>query len=239
MKSEGTGKFVVLGLAIFLGLSALGYLLAGSIVTFKEFERSVSVKGLSEKELPADIAIWPIQFTRAGNEIAPLYADLEKDTSDIVGFLKDNGFDDAEITVAPPAITDKVAQQYGDTSKIELRYSATQDITVYTDKIDKVRATMKRLVELGKRGIVFTGGNYDNRTEFIFTRLNDVKPEMIEEATRKAREVAEKFAKDSNSRLGKIKRASQGQFSIMDRDKNTPYIKKIRVVSTIEYYLSD
>jgi len=239
MKNNSNATFIVLGVSIFLGLSVLGYLLGNSIVKFKEFERSVSVKGLSEKELPADIALWPIQFTRAGNDIAQLYADLERDTGQIAGFLKNNGFVDSEITVSPPAITDKLAQQYGDSSKIELRYTATQDVTVYTDKIDAVRATMKKLVELGKTGIVFTGGNYENKMEFIFTRLNDVKPEMIEEATRKAREVAEKFAKDSNSRLGKIKQASQGQFSITDRDRNTPYIKKIRVVSTVEYYLSD
>jgi len=239
MNSEGNVKFVILGVAIFLGLSVLGYLLGSSIVEFKEFERSVSVKGLSEKELPADIALWPIQFTRAGNDLSQLYADLEKDTKQIAGFLKSNGFVDNEITVSPPAIIDKMAQQYSDTSKIGLRYTATQNVTVYTDKIDAVRTTMKKLVELGKTGIVFTGGNYDNKTEFIFTRLNDIKPEMIEEATRKAREVAQKFAKDSDSKLGKIKRASQGQFSITDRDRNTPYIKKIRVVSTVEYYLSD
>jgi len=239
MNSEGNVKFVILGVAIFLGLSVLGYLLGSSIVEFKEFERSVSVKGLSEKELPADIALWPIQFTRAGNDLSQLYADLEKDTKQIAGFLKSNGFVDNEITVSPPAIIDKMAQQYSDTSKIGLRYTATQNVTVYTDKIDAVRSTMKKLVELGKTGIVFTGGNYDNKTEFIFTRLNDIKPEMIEEATRKAREVAQKFAKDSDSKLGKIKRASQGQFSITDRDRNTPYIKKIRVVSTVEYYLSD
>lgn len=239
MNSEGTAKFIILGVAIFLGLSALGYLLGGSIVKFKEFERSVSVKGLSEKELPADIALWPIQFTRAGNHISQLYSDLEKDAGQIAGFLKDNGFVDSEITVSPPAITDKLAQQYGDASKVELRYTATQNVTIYTDKIDAVRGTMKKLVELGKTGIVLSGGNYENKTEFIFTRLNDIKPEMIEEATRKAREVAEKFAKDSDSRLGKIRNASQGQFTIMDRDNNTPYIKKIRVVSTVEYYLSD
>ncbi len=98
---------------------------------------------------------------------------------------------------------------------------------------------MKALSKLGKQGIVFTAGNYQTQTEYIFTRLNEVKPEMIEEATRKAREVAQKFASDSQSALGKIKRASQGQFSILPRDKNNPHIKKIRVVSTIEYYLSD
>ena len=98
---------------------------------------------------------------------------------------------------------------------------------------------MNSLSKLGKKGIVFTGSNYQNQTEYIFTRLNEVKPEMIEEATRKAREVAEKFAADSQSRLGKIKKAYQGQFSISPRDKNNPHIKKVRVVSTVEYYLSD
>jgi hypothetical protein len=98
---------------------------------------------------------------------------------------------------------------------------------------------MGALPELGKKGIVITGGNYQNQTEYLFTRLNDVKPEMIEEATRKAREVAVKFAADSNSTLGKIKQASQGQFSIKPRDKNNPHIKKVRVVSTVVYYLSD
>jgi hypothetical protein len=98
---------------------------------------------------------------------------------------------------------------------------------------------MKKLAELGKEGVVLTEGGYQNTTEYIFTRLNEIKPSMVEEATTKAREVADKFAKDSNSKLGKIKKARQGQFSINNRDKNNPHIKKIRVVSTIEYYLSD
>jgi hypothetical protein len=98
---------------------------------------------------------------------------------------------------------------------------------------------MSRLVDLGKQGIALTGGGYQEQTEYLFTRLNEVKPAMIEEATTKAREVAQKFAQDSNSRLGKIKQASQGQFTISPRDKNNPHIKQVRVVSTIEYYLSD
>ncbi len=112
-------------------------------------------------------------------------------------------------------------------------------MTVYTDNIGAVRAVMGSLSELGKKGIVFTGGDYLAKTEYLFTRLNEVKPEMIEEATRQARVVAEKFASDSQSTLGKIKRASQGQFSIDPRDRNNPHIKKVRVVSTVEYYLSD
>jgi hypothetical protein len=239
MADNSIRQSFVLGLFICLGLAVLGYLLGSSAVRIKGYERTVSVKGLSEREMPADVAIWPIQFTSADNDLAVLYNRLESDTRRILDFLKSRGFKDSEITVSTPAITDKLAQQYGGNMKVEIRYTATQSITVYTTDIDAVRATMNQLVELGKGGIVFSGANYGSKTEFLFTRLNDVKPEMIEEATRKAREVAEKFAKDSNSSLGKIKRAVQGQFSIRDRDKNTPYIKKIRVVSTIEYYLSD
>jgi hypothetical protein len=98
---------------------------------------------------------------------------------------------------------------------------------------------MEKLFELGKQGIAITGEDYQSKTVFLYTKLNEIKPAMIEEATQNARAVAEKFAQDSKSRLGKIRSASQGQFSIDDRDSNTPYIKKVRVVSTLEYYLSD
>jgi hypothetical protein len=149
-----------------------------------------------------------------------------------------NGFVADEISVASPTITDKWAQQYGE-NRAELRYTAVQTLTVYSGKIAQARAVMSRLSELGRKGIVFSGANYQARTEYLFTGLNDVKPAMIEEATRHARAVAQKFAADSQSRLGKIRRASQGQFSILDRDQNNPHIKKVRVVSTVEYYLSD
>ena len=98
---------------------------------------------------------------------------------------------------------------------------------------------MTTITKLGKAGITFRTSNYDNKTEYMFTKLNEIKPQMIEDATRNARLSAQKFAEDSQSKLGKIKRARQGQFSIFPRDKNTPHIKKIRIVSTIEYYLSD
>jgi len=110
---------------------------------------------------------------------------------------------------------------------------------VYSKKVEPVRKLINRLSELGKRGIVITGGDYRASTEYIFTRLNEVKPGMIQEATKKAREVAETFAEDSNSELGKIKSANQGTFTISDRDKNNPHIKIVRVVSTVEYYLAD
>lgn len=230
---------LILGVFVFLGLSALGYLLGNAAIEFKQFDRSVTVKGLSEREYTADIVIWPIQFTAAGNDLESLYNAIELNTTKIVNFLGKKGINTDEITTSSPAITDKSAQQYGGNSRAEFRYSAVQTVTVYSKNIDAVRGVMGSLSQLGKQGIVITGGNYNSQTDYIFTRLNDVKPEMIEEATKKAREVAEKFASDSQSSLGKIKRASQGQFSISARDKNNPHIKKVRVVSTVEYYLSD
>ena len=239
MTNENLKSAVVLGLSLFVGLYALGDLIGSSIIKFRELERTVTVKGLSEKELPADIALWPIQFSCADSDLSSLYESLTRDSGKILDFLKKNGFGSDEITVGIPSIVDKLAQQYGDSAKIKLRYTARQSITVYSRHVERVRTTMKSLVELGKQGIVFSGNDYNNRPEFIFIRLNEIKPAMIEEATRKAREVAQKFAKDSRSRLGRIRQARQGQFSIMNREKNTPYIKKIRVVSTVEYYLAD
>ena len=229
----------ILGICIFLGLVTFGFILANTAIKYKEYERTVTAKGLSERELQADIVIWPIIFTVAGNDLANLYEVIEFNTSEINNFLTHKGVPAKEISVGAPAITDKFAQQYGSSQKTEFRYTALQTVTVYSKKVASVRELMSSLSELGKKGIVFSGGNYQGRIEYIFTRLNEVKPEMIEEATKKAREVAQKFATDSQSKLGKIKRATQGQFSIKSRDKNNPHIKKIRVVSTVEYYLSD
>ena len=239
MRQENTLGAFLLGASIFLGLGALGYLLAGAAIQYKEYERSVTVKGLSERELPADIVIWPIVFTEASNELGGLYASIEASTKKIKDFLVAKGIDANEISASTPAITDKFAQQYADATKAEFRYTAIQTVTVYSPKVDLVRKVMTELAELGKQGIAFTGDDYQNQNEYIFTGLNKIKPEMIQEATTKAREVAVKFAEDSNSKLGKIKQATQGQFEINPRDKNNPHIKKIRVVSTVEYYLSD
>ncbi len=236
--NDGLKAAALLGAFICAGLTLMGYLLGSSAIRFKEYERVVSVKGLAEKEVPADIAVWPINFSAADADLTALYSTLERDTKEVVDFLAASGFSPSEITVAAPAITDKLAQQFGNTDRVQLRYTARQTITVYSGKIELVRKAANGLSELGKKGIAFGGPEYQ-RTEFLFTRLNDIKPAMVEEATRKAREVAEKFANDSHSRLGKIRSANQGQFTVLDRDSNTPYIKNVRVVSTVEYYLSD
>ncbi len=237
---EKNGKFgsFTSGVFILSAFSALGYLLGSAAIKFKEYERTVNVKGLSEREYEADIVIWPIQFTEANNDLEKLYSSIEASTSKIKAFLEKKGIVADEITLSTPAITDKSAQKWGNNTKAEFRYTAVQTVTVYSKNVNAVRSMMSSLSELGKGGIVFSGGNYQTKTEYIFKKLNDVKPEMIEEATKKAREVAMKFAQDSQSKLGKIKRASQGQFSIKPRDTNNPHIKKVRVVSTVEYYLN-
>ncbi|MDC7228092.1 MAG: SIMPL domain-containing protein [Spirochaetales bacterium] len=237
MKEHSRTSAAIIGASIIIGLSALGLISGNAALKYKSFERTVTVKGLSEREYPADIVIWPVQFSEAGNDAAQLYVSIEEKSRMIKSFLIDKGLSADEISISPPSIVDKSAREYGDTSTALFRYTSTQTVTVYSDKIEVAREAMNSLSELGRRGIVFTGSSY--QTEYIFNRLNMVKPEMIEEATANARMSAVKFAEDSNSKLGKIKTASQGQFSIYSRDKNNPHIKKVRVVSTVEYYLSD
>jgi hypothetical protein len=228
-----------LGLFILLGLTSLGYLLGRAAVEVKEYDRSVTAKGLSEREYPADVVIWPVAFTVAGNELGEVYETLDSNGLRIREFLQQAGLEPGELTLSTPIVTDKLAQAWGDIPRPEYRYVATRTVTVYSGQVDTVREAMSGLMELGKEGIAFTGDAYMYPVEYLFTRLNDVKPEMVEEATRNAREVAQKFAEDSNSRLGKIRQASQGQFTIEPRDTNNPHIKKVRVVSTVEYMLSD
>ncbi len=239
MANQTKSTALILGGALFLGLTLLGFQLGKALIDFKQFERSVTVKGLSERDYPADVVIWPIQFIEANNDLPELYRTVENNSSKVRDFLIQRGIDEAEITFNSPSITDKSAQQYGGGPRAEFRYTANQTITVYSENIEAVRKAMAALADLGKQGLVLAGNNYMAQTEYLFPRLNEIKPELIEEATENAREVAEKFAEDSDSNLGKSRKASQGQFSISARDNNNPHIKKVRVVSTVEYYLSD
>jgi hypothetical protein len=235
-----TGAAMLLGVLLAFGLGLLGYQLTGGLEHFRgATERVVTVKGLAEREVPADTAIWPIRFDAASDDLEALYATLERQSGQVDAFLREAGFPADAISQSAPAITDRRAQGYGNPNAQDLRYAGNATVTVYTQEVDKVRESMRRLTELGRQGIAISGQDYGSRTEFIYTGLNDLKPAMIEEATRNAREVAARFAEDSESRLGKIRTANQGLFSIQDRDSNTPHIKKVRVVSTIEYYLVD
>ncbi len=239
MEKDRLKAFAILGITLAIGITLLGVLLGNAAIKYKEYERTVTVKGLSEQEHIADIVIWPIQFTVASNRLEEIYLDAEKSSDKIKEFLTGNGLEASEISITTPEVTDKQAQQYGGSQGAEYRYVANQVVTVYSSKVEEVRIIMNKVSELGKQGIAITGGDYRYQTEYLFSKLNEIKPQMIEEATKEARSVAEKFAEDSNSKLGKIKTAFQGQFTISPRDMNNPHIKKIRVVSTVVYYLSD
>ncbi|MCP5431611.1 MAG: SIMPL domain-containing protein [Chromatiaceae bacterium] len=237
--NRGPAGAMVLGVLLALGLSVLGYQLADAMVSFKAAERAVTVKGLAEREVAADTVIWPIRFNAADDDLQGLYSTLDRQGGLVTAFLHEAGFTQEEITPSAPAIVDRRAQGYGNPAAQDLRYAGNVTVTVYSRNVNRVLQAMRRLTELGKQGIAIAGEDYGVRTEFLYTALNDIKPAMIEEATRNAREVAAKFAQDSESRLGKIRTANQGLFSIQDRDSNTAHIKKVRVVSTVEYYLVD
>ncbi|TWV10500.1 SIMPL domain-containing protein [Bacteroidaceae bacterium HV4-6-C5C] len=221
-----------------LGMLLLGIMIKNGINDFKDKDRMVSVKGLAEMEVPADKVIWPLMYKDLGDDPAVLYSNMEKKNKAIVEFLKTNGITNDEISIAPPEILDMQAERFSSTPS-PYRYNATSVITVTSKNVNKVRKLMSEQAELLKKGIAITGGDYRYNVVYEFTGLNKIKPQMIEEATKNARTAAEKFAKDSDSRLGKILNASQGQFTIEDRDANTPYIKSIRVVTTVNYYLKN
>ena len=215
-----------------------GFILKSAIVTFKDRDRQVCVKGLAEKEVKADKVTWPLTYKEVGNDPTEMYNIMERKNRALVEFLTSGGISDDEISVNPPAITDRQANDYN--SNNLYRYKATSTITVTSRNVDRVRKLMNRQGELMKQGIPITCEEYgDSKVVYEFTALNSIKPAMVEEATKNARATAEKFAEDSGSKVGKISHASQGQFSIVNRDETTPYIKNVRVVITMEYMLED
>lgn len=222
---------------IAIALIVMGLFFRNGIVTFKQMDRKVIVKGLAEREVKADKVTWSLTYKELGNNPADMYELLDKKNNKVISFLKSAGINENDISVNPPIITDRQADIYSN-EIMNYRYKAKSVITVTSTEVDKVRELMSRQSELMKEGIALVSEEYgDNNVIYEFVSLNKIKPEMVEEATKNARTTAAKFAADSDSKLGSISSAYQGQFSIENRDANTPYIKKVRVVTTIEYLL--
>lgn len=236
-KFKFAGEALILAIGIFFGCRAIKQ----GIVQFKEMDRTVTAKGLCEREVKADKVTWPLKFKELGNDPAELYDRIEKDNAVIVGFLKSNGLTDEEISLAPPTMVDQQANISYSSETVRYRYKANCVVTVVSKNVDLVRKLVNKQPELMRQGVTIVGNEYDDSGEvrYEFTGLNDIKPEMIAEATKNARKTAERFAEDSESELGKIRTADQGQFSIENRDKNTPWLKNVRVVTTVVYYLKD
>lgn len=236
MKNDSLPGALVLGLFIGLGVALAGMFVGQALYQLKAAERFVTVKGLAEREVPADLAIWPLVFSQSGNDLPALYTRLEADRARIKAFLTGLGFDPSELSESPPRITDYYAQGYTGSRLPPNRYKAEATVTLTTSKVAAAKAAMGRSGQLVKQGIVLNH-DYGQGPEFLFTGLNRIKPAMIAGATKNARAAAEQFARDSGSLVGAIRRARQGLFTIRNRDANTPDRKIVRVVSTIDFFL--
>jgi hypothetical protein len=220
-------------LIIAIGICVLGVSIKSGIDNMAFRDRQVTVKGLAEREVEANRVTWPIEYSVAGDNLMELYDQVTRYNNKIVAFLTTNGIDKNEISINPPDTYNAATNQYG-SNNFRYNYSLSCTVTVTTAKVAKVRDLLSRQGELLKEGIPYSN-SYIN---YEYTALNDIKPDMIAEATKNARAAAAQFAKDSGSTVGKMKTASQGQFSIEDVS-STPFIKKVRVVTTIVYYLED
>lgn len=226
---------LIAGVCVAIGIASVGISLKAGIDHFVDRDRVVTVKGLAERNVQADYVIWPVTFRVTGNDLSALYEKAQTQSEEIRNFLISQSIKAQDISQGTPSVQDLHADFYGNNLPPE-RYRMEMAVSVATTDVDTVLKAMVNQSELIQKGVLFTQ-NY--RTQFSFNGLNSIKPEMVEEATKNARSTAQKFAEDSDSELGKIRRASQGQFSIYDRDSNTPYIKRVRVVTTVEYYLKD
>ena len=237
MEKNSSRGFAVLGISIGLGIILAGLSMSIAFYNTRATERYVTVKGLAERNVDADLAIWPVTFKETGNNLAALYKTVQSKRQIIREFLVESGFEDAEISLSAPSIRDSQAEPiYGDQAMPKYRYTAQQTVSVRTDKVELVKQTMEKSGELVGKGVVLVSGGY---TDFLFTSLNDIKPDMIADATKNARKAAEQFARDSGSKVGKIRKARQGLFSINIRDRNSPEHKVVRVVTTVEYFIKD
>lgn len=234
MKNNRIYEAAIMAIAIVV----LGLCIKWGIDDFANKDRKVTVKGLAEKEVEADKVTWPILSKEMGNNLPELYNLIAVKQAKIKKFLVDAGIKETEITVNASKVIDMNADQYSNNTR-PYRYIITSIITVKSGNVKLVRSIIARQGELLKQGIAIVGGDYENPTVYEYVSFASMKPKMMEEAISNAEKTAQQFAENSHSKLNKIVSADQGQFSIDNRDQNTPWIKKVRVVTTVTYSLKD
>lgn len=230
----------------YVGIIALGLLFVGFFPGYYYYKskfnyNAVTVKGLAETDVEANLAIWEIKFVATGNDVVKTKNDLEKQTDAIVNFLHDNGFNDNEIEMGGTETNDLMANPYRGNETITSRFILTRTMTLRSNQVHNVAETYTKTGDLISQGVVFEN-RYDSPISYIFTNLNEIKPQLLETATKNARQAALEFAKSSDSKVGKIHSANQGVISILPRDNaNAPESqqinKRVRVVATVEYFL--
>ncbi len=242
---------VLLGLSLALGLIIGGWVLGAQIKETRLGDRYVTVKGLVERKVKSDLAIWPLTFKEAGDDLSLVYAKAETDKKAILQFLTDQGIQSSEIEIGIIRVVDTQANEYGGSNKAPRRYIVEQPITVRTSRVDPVVAAAQKTMLLLQKGIVLSMNPGQGLT-YQFTGLNSIKPDMITEATRNARSAADRFAADSGSKVGSIRQANQGVFSILAADQggesgeagvsfngDSSVMKTVRVVTSVQYYLDN
>lgn len=226
------------------GIALGGFLAGAGLARARAADRFVTVKGISEREVAADVAIWPIGLSAADNDLGRAHASIQMNIRRVREFLAAQGIDTSRIELSDFSVNDAYANQYGG-DRITSRYVIRQTLVVRSPDPARVLAASQRVADLVNAGVILSSGREwgSGGPTFVFTKLNDLKPQMIAEATARAREAAEQFARDSRSALGGIRRANQGIFEILARDQ-APGIseggqirKTVRVVSTVEYLL--
>lgn len=223
---------ILAGALIAVGLTLAGLFIYLGIDEYAAKDRAVSVKGLSTREVEADYAVWPLSYAASGNDLPALYTHLEGVTARVKKHLLSLGFEESDIRQGSVSVSNNWDGYYG--ARPEYKYTLSTSLIVSTDKVQKVVASQGKESSLLKEGIIVTTQSWN--LDYQFNGLPELKPAMIEEATQNARAVAQKFADDAQCSLGSIRRASQGQFSI-ESDNYQPWVKHIRVVTTVDYFL--
>ena len=242
---------LLIALGIGVGLVLAAVVLGRSLADIRKTERFVTVKGFAEREVKADLAVWPIQLEAAGNAVAEVSQQLESTRAKVLAFLQDRGFPGEEITSQDLRVSDRQAKEYGDSRNL-LRYIGSAMIVVRSKDVNRVQQVSRMTGDLVRAGVVLGAPGGGQGPQFLYTQLGTIKPSMITDATKNARAAADQFASDSGAKVGAIRRASQGLFSISDRDqaasgdtqggghyfpRASDLNKRVRVVVTIDYLL--
>ena len=236
--SNNAARPVIAALLIALGLVGAGWFASQGMERLRTADRYVTVKGSAERIVDADLVVWPLAHWVGGNDLADVQRRLDANTATIRGFFTGAGFKPGEIVVSPPRLEDRWAYAYGDNRPPErFRYSTT--VTLRTSNVANALSVLRRSGELVSRGVMLGAEGEAGGPDFDYTQLNDIKPALIAEAAANARRSAEQFAKDSGARIGGIRSANQGVVDISNRDQGSPQVKKVRVVTTVEYFLKD
>ena len=227
---------VVSALLIALGLAAAGYFVGQGISERGAGRRIISVKGLSEKEVPASVATWTIGYSANGNELGEINKKLADSTTAVMAFLKGAGFAESDLAVQPPSLQDTTMEaREKDVPPPPERYKAFQSVLLRTAKVDLIKPALASASNLMVSGVLLSG---KSEPTYIFNQVNEIKPGMIQEATKNARIAAEQFSRDSQTTLGKLRSATQGWFQVENRDAATPERKVVRVVVDVEYEIN-